>query len=62
MRRRINEHLIPDRRWTATVTRADGFRFTTTIYGRNCSEAELRYLEEHPGTRAVVVHAEQGIR
>ena len=54
--------LIPARRWTATIKQVDGTKITTTIYGPNCSQAELDYLKAHPGTQAVVVHSEQWIR
>lgn len=58
MPRKINEHLIPLRAWVATVKRADGSRITTTIYGRNCSQAELDYRQANQGTQSVVVHQE----
>ena len=54
--------VYPDRRWTADVKFNDGTRITTTIYGRNCSEAELKYCKEHPNVRSVIVRAEQWIR
>ena len=56
--RRINPHLIPDRHWIATVTYSDGRKITTSIYGRNCTEAENRYVREHPNVRSIVVHQE----
>lgn len=58
----MNPHLIPDRRWTATVTLANGTAITTTIYGPNATAAELNYLKANPGILRVVVRAEQGIR
>ncbi len=60
--RKVNPHLIPLRQWIATVKFNDGSRITTSIYGRNCSEAELQYVREHTGVVAVVVHQECGIR
>lgn len=58
---RVNPHLIPDRRYTASVTLADGTALTTTVYGKNPTDAESRYAAEHPGA-TVVVRSEQGIR
>lgn len=46
--------IVPDRRFVATIVRADGARMTTIVYGLSAGEAENRYAREHPSDRAIV--------
>lgn len=58
MKRHINEYLIPDRHWIATITYQDGRKITASLYGRNCTDAEDRYRRDHPEVRVIIVHQE----
>ena len=51
---KINPHLIPDRRFVATVTLADGTKLTTIVYGKHATDAERRYEAAFPGATVIV--------
>lgn len=59
MPRRINDALIPDRAFVASVTYSDSLHsFTTVAYGPNVTAAEQRKMQELGPTSRVIVRSE----